>query len=85
MTPLPDQVMQKAPYVAGAAGGAAGGLTGNDWLAVVGCLVMVLTFIVNTWFKWRDDKRKQEAHQTRDRRQRDIPYNGPDRRCTHDD
>ncbi|QDP54161.1 MAG: hypothetical protein GOVbin4685_21 [Prokaryotic dsDNA virus sp.] len=40
----------------------AGWVWSIDWIALIGCAILVLTFIMNFIFRRRDDKRKQEIH-----------------------
>jgi hypothetical protein len=63
-TRLPS-IVEKAPYVAAGSTGLAA-LTLNDWYMIVGITVSILTFtasfLLNWYYKWKDDKRKQYEH-----------------------
>lgn len=41
----------------------AGWIWSLDWIALIGCVVLVLTLIMNFVFRRRDDRRKQEMHE----------------------
>ncbi len=40
----------------------AGWVWNLDWIALIGCVVLVLTLAMNFVFRRRDDQRKQEMH-----------------------
>lgn len=39
------------------------GLTFENWLALVGSIVLILTFLTNLYFKLRSEAREQELHE----------------------
>lgn len=44
------------------------GLSLQNWLAIIGTLVVVATFAVNTWKQVRADRREQELHELQRKR-----------------
>ena len=44
------------------------GLGLQNWLAIIGTLVVVATFAVNTWKQVRADRREQELHDLKRKR-----------------
>lgn len=52
----------KATY-AGAGASIWGWLTSSEAGVVIGILLGVIGFIVNLYFKWREDRRQQAAHE----------------------
>jgi membrane associated rhomboid family serine protease len=59
-------IIEKAPYVAAGGTGIAA-LTLNDWYMIVGIATSILGFIacflLNWYYKRKDDKRKQVEHE----------------------
>lgn len=59
------------------AGGALGGLLSiNEWLAVGGFALAVIGFLVNLYYSWKDDRRKELEHLWR---LREMPPSGLDK------
>jgi hypothetical protein len=60
----PAAVFSKATYAAGTMTAVAG-LTLAEWVAVVGLLVTIATFVATMYFRIRDDRRAQREHEQR--------------------
>ena len=48
------------------------GMSVNEWLAIGGFLLAVLTFSVNWHYRRREDKRKQQAHDLHVKKVHDV-------------
>jgi hypothetical protein len=59
---LASVVVQKAPYAAAGGTGIAV-FTLNEWAMIVGIVVTILTFVLNWYYKRKDEKRKQIEHE----------------------
>ena len=55
----------KAAMLGGAGTAVAGGFTLNEYLAVGGFCLAVLGFLVNFYYGWKDDRRKELEHKLR--------------------
>lgn len=60
----PAAVFSKATYAAGTMTAVAG-LTLAEWVAIVGLLVTIATFVATIYFRIRDDRRAQKEHDER--------------------
>jgi len=49
---------EQASYIVSGSGTLAG-LAFNEWLALGGFILMAMTFGVNTYFRWKHDKREE--------------------------
>jgi len=56
--------IEQASYAASTSGTIAG-LVFNEWLAFGGFILMLLTFGVNTYYRWKADKRDQKLQELR--------------------
>ncbi len=62
----------KATYT-GAGASVAAGVSGNDWMAILGLLVAVAGFAVNLYYKRKEDRRQQREYDERMRRWGEAP------------
>ncbi|WP_286920075.1 MULTISPECIES: holin [Pseudomonas] len=53
----------------GATTGVAGWLTQVNWIGVCGVLIAALGFLVNTWFRWRQEQREIAIRQAQELRE----------------
>lgn len=58
-------IAAKTAMVSGAGTAVAGGLALNEYLAIGGFTVAVLGFLVNAYYGWKDDRRKELEHKLR--------------------
>ena len=62
----------KATYT-GAGASVAAGVSGNDWMAILGLLVAIAGFAVNLYYKRKEDSRQQREYDERMRRWGEQP------------
>lgn len=55
--------------VVGATTGVAGWLTQVNWIGVSGVVIAALGFLVNTWFRWRQEQRDIALRQSQELRE----------------
>lgn len=72
-----NTVVAKVAMVGGASAGGAGYLTLNDLLLIGGFAVAVGGFLVNWYYNWKDDKRKELEHRWRLREASPTGLNSP--------
>jgi Bacteriophage holin family, superfamily II-like len=53
------QVGAKVSMVGGAGGAGVGAFTLNEYLAIGGFAIAVIGFLVNFYYAWKDDRRKE--------------------------
>ncbi|WP_136474533.1 holin [Pseudomonas sp. DG56-2] len=53
----------------GATTGVAGWLTQVNWIGVAGVVIAALGFLVNTWFRWRQEQRDIALRQSQEMRE----------------
>lgn len=53
----------------GATTGVAGWLTQVNWIGVAGVVIAALGFLVNTWFRWRQEQRDIALRQSQELRE----------------
>jgi hypothetical protein len=63
-------IAAKVGMVGGAGAGGVGALTLNEYLAIGGFAIAVIGFMVNLYYSWKDDRRKELEHKMR---LRDMP------------
>jgi hypothetical protein len=70
-------ISSKVTYT-GAGTGILGFITSSQFLGLVGVLVALAGFLVNWYYKHKEDLRREQAHQ---RRMQDLAANKPDPMC----
>lgn len=48
------------------------GLTLNEWLAMFGALLALLTYLTNLYFRWEERLQRRELHELKKRRLRRV-------------
>ena len=59
---MSDRVSTAASYAVSAGSFGLGALTLSEWLMIVGTILALATFAVNTHYKRKEDRRKDEYH-----------------------